>query len=534
MPNHFERLRSSIRTRCRKKRGSSKRNASGSVVGHVDGLDGASVDLAPNDEANENSQPLAGPVLNERTRSSAGDRIGRVLRSPVTQVVLFVTSTVADAVPIAGPPIKAVIDLLRKVLKLFDAINKNKKLADMLLLKLEFLLKCIENVDHPPDLETLEQHLNRALDFVKEMHTNSVLSSTEIGEQLKECDNSIMNYMTILLLSDTISNPEKLKIITTLGTIQGPGLQTFIATQTASASVSSEIRVATVTFIDPRRMRVEIERYKCSTPESFKACLFAYYAMDSSTPIRGSEYVKAGNYFLSFDEREVSPSELENMDPSRNRDLVLWWDKIIDGNGPLQMGVVISKINQASSESSDRCFRCHSVMARSSNGQQTECLRCEVSLSEPEHCDINSLTEDDKSKILNETKNGECDTDFYANIKFRYVDLPPPSMLASSTSPSSWVYPRTPHWRPGGFDDTLAPGEPGAPLLERPVYGFTNRDPTLRRSSSRASMTSNESNKSYRSFDASSYVDPAILASGESTLLKNKKSSGSGFGASGD
>lgn len=102
--------------------------------------------------------------------------------------------------------------------------------------------------------------------------------------------------------------------------------------------------------------------------------------------------------------------------------------------------------------------------------------------------------------------------------------------LGGDSPPSSRVYPRTPHTRPGGFDDTLAPGEPGAPPLERPVYGFTNRDPALKRPSSRASMTSNKSNKSYKSFDASSYVDPAVLASGESTLLKNRKSSGSGFG----
>lgn len=104
------------------------------------------------------------------------------------------------------------------------------------------------------------------------------------------------------------------------------------------------------------------------------------------------------------------------------------------------------------------------------------------------------------------------------------------STLGGDSPPSSRVYPRTPHMQAGGFDEQLAPGEPGAPPLERPVYGFTNRDPALKRPSSRASMTSNKSAKSYRSFDASSYVDPAILASGESTLLKHKKSSASRFG----
>jgi len=103
----------------------------------------------------------------------------------------------------------------------------------------------------------------------------------------------------------------------------------------------------------------------------------------------------------------------------------------------------------------------------------------------------------------------------------------PEAALGGESPRNSRVYPRTPHTRPPGLDE--GPVGPVVPEpLDRPILGFTNRDPELQRPLSRMS------NKSYKSFDADSYVDPAILASGESTLLKNRKSSGSGFGGGWD
>ncbi|KAH8120120.1 hypothetical protein DFH11DRAFT_1721980 [Phellopilus nigrolimitatus] len=79
----------------------------------------------------------------------------------------------------------------------------------------------------------------------------------------------------------------------------------------------------------------------------------------------------------------------------------------------------------------------------------------------------------------------------------------------------------------------IPPDPVDAAAAVRPLGEFTDRDPSLRRSASRASMGSN---RSYKKYDASEYVDPAMLASGQPSFLpepteskkskKSKKSKG--------
>lgn len=115
-------------------------------------------------------------------------------------------------------------------------------------------------------------------------------------------------------------------------------------------------------------------------------------------------------------------------------------------------------------------------------------------------------------------------TTFSVNSHIRGVPLPA-STEGNATPRSSRIYPRT----PGIRASTFAPSNPDidanrshTPIMDRPMTTM-DLNPMIRRVGSRSSISSR---KSYKSFNKDDYVDPAILASGESRLLGKAGSSG--------
>lgn len=113
-------------------------------------------------------------------------------------------------------------------------------------------------------------------------------------------------------------------------------------------------------------------------------------------------------------------------------------------------------------------------------------------------------------------------------------------------SPRSRVYPRTPAYRAsdinpdpdvrgGGREDIVIPGSPRPSALgmDRPLNAYTDRNPSLRHQGSKTSIAS--AGSAYKRYNPEEYVDPAILASGESRLLpkngstRNSKGGDGGF-----
>ncbi|KLO15925.1 hypothetical protein SCHPADRAFT_242877 [Schizopora paradoxa] len=209
-----------------------------------------------------------------------------------------------------------------------------------------------------------------------------------------------------------------------------------------STSLYSYGRLSTVTFVDPRGKRVEIERHLCATFESFQAYLSAYYQMNTGNPLRGSEYVQSGSYFLNFENTQMLSWIFEK----RYRigdDLTRWWNKVLDERGPLRMGVVIRRINPELSPSSGRCFRCNALITENSDAKQTECIFCDMTVWEPEHGNVTTLNEEERSTFLKGLKDERRETDFYAIVKFRNifdnVDVPPHRLrdISITTVPSN-------------------------------------------------------------------------------------------------
>ncbi len=98
----------------------------------------------------------------------------------------------------------------------------------------------------------------------------------------------------------------------------------------------------------------------------FEAFILTYYEMHTENPIRGSEYVERGDYFLTFMGYEFSPT---------HGACGYSWTDIVDELGPVEMGVVILKHETEALplvlSGSNRCIRCNAYVphgSRASDG----------------------------------------------------------------------------------------------------------------------------------------------------------------------
>jgi len=115
--------------------------------------------------------------------------------------------------------------------------------------------------------------------------------------------------------------------------------------------------------------------------QDFHDFISMYYRAQTSEPIRGYEYVERHDYFVSFENMELSPK--------RGIRGTLWED-IMNKRGPLEMGVVMSRSIEGSSadkHQSSRCIRCNTLLLPGAGwpfDPQTSCLHCDLKMHPPE------------------------------------------------------------------------------------------------------------------------------------------------------
>jgi len=240
---------------------------------------------------------------------------------------------------------------------------------------------------------------------------------------LKVCAKSIDDYLQSYSLSAIMSIEDGIRILLARATICDPAPQDLQRTDLQNTSIHSPVK-ATITFVDPRRKQVDVPLNTCMTFEIFKAFILIYYEVHTENPIRGSEYAKLGDYFLTFENEEISSTDSSLL-------VGQLWENIVDKRGPLEMGVVMSLIELergelASAKHLNRCIRCNKSILRGPRSlierQELVCSHCDlkVTVYPPERMGTFSLDDNGSSSANDRRQN---DIDYFTNIRLTFFKL---------------------------------------------------------------------------------------------------------------
>ncbi|KLO08079.1 hypothetical protein SCHPADRAFT_622555 [Schizopora paradoxa] len=286
--------------------------------------------------------------VEESSRSESGNS---TMLLDVAKLVLSLTESAAEAIPVAGSPIKAAIGGILKVLELFDVRGKNKKQASRLVRKLKDLDKRMEWAksngkfgDMSSHLEELIRQLNDVQDALMKLHTktNSIIGSSSVMDELLDLENEIEEFLSSYNLSATMNIESTVNALNSFLTQSNGGadaLRRLSQSHVESSALHSCVE-AGVDFIDPRGRKTRVPLAFVSSFEHFKKYLDLYFDVDSKFAIRGATYVKTGHYRLTCGKAHLSEDN---------------WDLISKNHGPLEMYLLMKEKDNARPDICPRC-----------------------------------------------------------------------------------------------------------------------------------------------------------------------------------
>ncbi|KLO18151.1 hypothetical protein SCHPADRAFT_936416 [Schizopora paradoxa] len=285
----------------------------------------------------------------------------------VVKLSLAFGESAAEAVPLVGTPIKGVITALLKVLELFDARGKNKKHASRLTNKLRDLDERIERIQQdgkgnasPSHLNELAQRLENLQETLSRtsIDASSVIDSSSIADKLRECEENIDDFVMSYTLSATMNIENSIKdLLSRTTAFEENILQNFAHSNFRHATIHSPVR-ATIPFIDPRGKEVEVPLALCLSFHEFKQYIALYYRVGTSTPIRGGNYVEAGQYLLTSQGEDILASDDQA------------WSNVLNSGLPVEMHIIFYTYRYSpfsyALQDALHCFRCKAPLPRKS------------------------------------------------------------------------------------------------------------------------------------------------------------------------
>jgi len=332
---------------------------------------------------------------------SSSPDLGRARCRPVNalsvvKLSLSLTESFVESIPMVGPPIKAAIEGILKIIELFNVRDKNKKHVSRLVRKLKDLDKRMEWAKVPhcygemkPHLEDLTQQLENLHKTLIDLYSNStsIINGESVADDLRECEDSIdellsnYNFSATMNIEDTVST-----LLLDVNVLHG-----LIRKNVQTASLHSPFEAA-VTFIDARGIRVPLSLALCSSFQDFQRCLDAYFSVGNTTfPKPGRNYVESGQYMITYKNREVSARDDQD------------WSRVLESGGPLEMSIGLPNYPYTSipfsKDAKFSCFRCDApIPARNTTDDGNfSCQRCDLMLRTshvPIYCKTRTNAED--------------------------------------------------------------------------------------------------------------------------------------------
>ncbi|KLO08067.1 hypothetical protein SCHPADRAFT_622079 [Schizopora paradoxa] len=254
---------------------------------HKRGAQTASAASVPSDDASPSHQSVARRPSTSMVPSSS---VGESSRSEsdnsttlldVAKLVLSLTESAAEAIPVAGSPIKAAIGGVLKILELFDVRGKNKKQASRLVRKLKDLDKRMDWAksncrfgEMSPHLEELTRQLNDVRETLMASYSKakSIIGSSSVTDELRDLENEIDDFLSCYSFSATMTMESMLTALSSFFRGSDVNADTFLRIARSSfesSALHSPVELG-VEFLDPRGRKT---RVSMAFLNSYQVCL---------------------------------------------------------------------------------------------------------------------------------------------------------------------------------------------------------------------------------------------------------------------
>ncbi|KLO08078.1 hypothetical protein SCHPADRAFT_944734 [Schizopora paradoxa] len=283
--------------------------------------------------------PIPSPSESSPLGQITATEVGSSSRTlDVVKLALSLTESAAEAIPVAGSPMKAAIGGVLKILDLFDVRDKNKKQAIRLVRKLKDLDKRIDwtksnesNGDMSPHLEELIRQLNGVRDALMYSYTkaDSIIRNSSVTDQLRDLENEIDDFLSSYNFSATMTIESAVTALNSLvaGTDGANTLVRLAQSHVENSAINLRAE-AGVDFIDPRGRKTRVSLNFLISYEQFQKYLHLYYDVGTKFEYRGAKYVETGQYLLSCGNVDVDDSN---------------WSILSDTHEPLEMFMILQE-----------------------------------------------------------------------------------------------------------------------------------------------------------------------------------------------